>query len=234
MKITRWEIYGIVLLIVAAIVFHAYKADTGKTQARVDQVQQDLKPVHEEAAKEKASAAVAESSNQVALTAALAVISKQQQAPVDYDKLTAMIIAKLGPGYKVDYQKADPKLPDAPSSVTITGPDAPEKIRNGILDCDKSDAEFNSCKLSVANITAQLAAEVKDHKADKDELDRTKKAVDGSFWTKLGRGATHSVCGAAGTAAGIESAKKSGDKAGVFFGVGSFVGCEVFTHLKKK
>jgi hypothetical protein len=234
----RLEIYGIVLgavlILAAAIIFHAYKADTGKTQARVDQIQQDAKPKHEEAQQEHQQVAASETANQTALAATLLAISKQQQAPVDYDKLTQMIIAKLGPGYKVEAKPADPNLPNAPSSVTITGPNAGKAISDKILDCDKFSASLDSCRITVDNAQKDLAIEKKDHQTTKDELDATRKQVNGTVWTKVGRGMTHSICGGGGTAAGIEVGRKNDAKAGVIIGGAAFVGCELFAHLRKK
>jgi hypothetical protein len=236
--VKRLEIYGIVfgtvLILAAAIVFHAYKADTGKTQARVDQIQQDAAPKHEEAQQEHQQVAASETANQTALAATLLAISKQQQAPVDYDKLVAMILARMGPGFKVETKPADPNLPDAPSSVTVTGPNAGQVIRDKILDCDKLGASLTSCQVTVSNAQKDLAIEKKDHQTTKGELDATRKQVNGTFWTKVGRGMTHSICGGGGTAAGIEVGRKNDAKAGVIIGGAAFVGCELFAHLRKK
>jgi hypothetical protein len=179
--ITPRHLFDAVVVLVAALILHAY-ISTQNNLAKVDQVRQDVAPIHAQAVEDRKAATSAESSNQNDLAKALVEIAKQKQQPittqVDYDRIAAMIESRVGGHAQVN---STPGLPDAPSA-TVSAP----KLRDFISDCDATAAELTSCKKSVDNTQALLKAEIMDHGADKRELETTKTALKGgSFWKRL-------------------------------------------------
>jgi FtsZ-interacting cell division protein ZipA len=235
MNLHRLEIYGIIIGLLIFGVWTVKKFSEAKLQAKAEQVLQDAKPAHQDAAQERQTILGDKAVTKSDLALAIASISQQKAAPVqtqvDYDKLTAMITAKLGPGYQVQVNKdaADPEK----STVTVSGKNAAFAVRNGILDCEADTTTLNACKKDSADNLRLFQTEQKDHQTTKNELLATQKLVKGTFWGNAGRGIKHSICGGGGTAVGIEVARKSDTKAGVIIGGATFGGCELLTHLSK-
>lgn len=211
-----WIFAAILLLGIAGAA--AYVA-SAISVAKAEQVREDMKPIHQEAQQEKQSAqqqkqvAVStEETNQKALLATLAAIAAQKQqpiaTPVDYARIEQMIEERMGTKAVV---KPDPSLPNAPSATM----DA-KSLTNYMLDCDAKSAKLNACYQSVQNIGDQLAAsdkelaaEVKDHKATKTELDATRTAMKGgSFWKRFKSNGKWMIIGAGAGAVAASMARR--------------------------
>lgn len=182
MTITRKELYGIIVVVLLVFIGGCAYVSSRLAVAKADQVKQDMKPIHEEAAQQKESAVKAEDGNQKALLATLAAIAAQKQQPVanqvDYDRIAAMIEERMGVHAVV---KPDPALPNAPSATMPA-----KELRDYMLDCDASKASLTSCRSTVENVTNQLVAETTDHAATKKELVASRTAMKGgSFWTRV-------------------------------------------------
>jgi hypothetical protein len=193
----------IAIALIGGMALHAYISNA-VDRARADQVKQDLKPVHEEAQQEKTSAQKAEDVNQKALLATLAAIATQKQQPVqpvDYERIDAMIAARMGVKSET---KVDPNLPDAPSTTLPT-----KNLRDYMLDCDAANVSLTSCRDTVKHAQDELKAEQKDHAATKAELEAARKAMNGGgFLTRLRRNAKWFVIGGGvGAAAGYAASR---------------------------
>lgn len=199
-QITPRHLYEAAILIAVALVIHAYISTLVNT-GKVQQVRQDVAPIHQEAAAEKKSATESEVQNQRDLTAALKTIADQRQqpiqSPVDYARIEAMIQAKIGGTAQVT---STPGLPNAPSATVSA-----TNLRDYMSDCDSKTVELSSCKKTVIDTQALLAAEIKDHKADKTELDATRIAMKGgSFWHRFNSNKNWMIGGAVvGTVGGV-------------------------------
>jgi hypothetical protein len=180
-QITPRHLFDAVLVIVAALILHAYISSSNNV-TRFNQASQDAAPIHAQAETNRQTANTNEATNQNDLAKALVEISKQKNQPiatqVDYDRISAMIESKIGGHANV---QATPGLPDAPSA-TVSAP----KLRDYISDCDEKEARLKSCKQSVIDTKVLLDAEVTDHAATKAELKSAKLALKGgTFWQRL-------------------------------------------------
>lgn len=191
-------------ILILALVGHAYYV-TSMNMGKLDQLKADLKPVHVEAAQERVTATKAEDLNQRTLALTLAAIAAQKQQPiasqVDYDRIAQMIQARMGAPAIVQATTT----PDAPSATVSA-----KSLNAYMSDCDQKDAFLKSCRQTVADTQALLVAEVKDHAADKKELDQTKLSLKGgSFFHRVKTNGKWMTAGAVvGTVATVIVIKK--------------------------
>lgn len=202
------HIYAAVAILLIGIAIIAAYVQSKVNVAQFKQVQKDEKPVHQEAQQQIQSAQKSEDSNQKALAIALAALAAQRQEPVDYGRLQQMIDSRLaGLQVKVEGPAKDAsgkELPDAPSSVTISGVGAAKQINDAILGCDESKVRLNACEQSVTNTESELLGEKKDHAATKAELAAAKKAAKGGgFFARLKSGLKIAGITAVGTVAAV-------------------------------
>jgi hypothetical protein len=202
---------ALILAVVGGLALHAY-ISTARDVARFDQVVKDEKPVHLQAAEQRQQAQQSEVANQSALTAALAAIAKQKTATLgeqDLQRIDAMITARMGaqaqPKAEVPKDAGGQDLPSAASTAVNS-----KSLRDYMLDCDATGVELGSCRKTVGNLNAQLEAERSDHRATQKELQAAQAAIKGgSFWTRMRRGARHSLCGSAAGATGAALGMKN-------------------------
>lgn len=180
--ITRKELYGGILIVLAAIAGASY-FNMRLNVARYEQVKADMAPIHQKAAEEKKSAARAEDTNQKALKKALAKTDELKRQPisteVDYERVREMIAERMRTT-KVEVT-ANPQAPDAPSATLPA-----RNLRDYMADCDATSVALNSCRDSLRNLNVSLNAEKSDHEASKRELAAARTAMKGGgFWQRF-------------------------------------------------
>jgi len=114
-------------------------------------------------------------------------------------------------------------LPDAPASTKYTLFTDPQIVELGKYKaaCDETTAELTKCKADKLTLADSL----------KKSEEKTP-AVKRTFFSGLRSGISHAVCGGGGTAAGMEVSKKNSVTTGLLIGGGTFVGCELFAHIR--
>jgi hypothetical protein len=188
--------------IIAGMALHAYiSARVNVAQAK--QVQQDMDLVHQDQARRKNQAMVAEELNQKTINSLLVALAQKKEQPLSPDDIADMIIARMGtqaaPQTGVPRDDKGKDLPDAASTTLRTRP-----LRDYMLECDARAAELDSCRKTVTNISTQLDAERVDHLATQKEFQAATKALKGGgFWRRLKANTKWFVIGGAAGAGAV-------------------------------